>query len=25
VTDVLRQRDSYRRLYPDAFPEVSQK
>jgi hypothetical protein len=25
VTDVLSQRDAYRRLYPDAFPEVSQK
>jgi len=25
VTDVLSQRDSYRRLYPDAFPGVSTK
>ncbi len=25
VADVLAQRDTYRRLYPDAFPEVSQK
>lgn len=25
VTDVLKQRDTYRRLYPDAFPEVSSK